>query len=149
MIRNLFSYQGYSEGWATYAEHYAYEISGLDENLAKVLQLNSSAILGIYAYIDMGIHYSGWDVKRVTDFLAEYGLGNEEVAQTIFEMMIEEPANYLSYFIGYLEILNLKETAQDAWGEAFTLKEFHEAVLTIGPAPFALLEEAILEWETN
>ena len=147
LIRNLFSYPGYSEGWATYVEHYAYGVGGLDENLAQVLKLNSSAMLGIYAYIDMGIHYSGWDVERVGEFLSAYGLGSKEAAQMIFEMMVEEPANYLSYFIGYLEILNLKETAQKAWGEEFTLKEFHEAVLTIGPAPFSLLEETLLEWE--
>lgn len=147
LIRNLFFYSGYSEGWATYVEHYAYGLGGLDENLAQVLYLNSSAMLGIYAYIDMGIHYLGWDVQQVEKFLSTYGLGSKEVAQMIFETMVEEPVNYLSYFIGYLEILNLKETAQEAWGEEFTLKKFHEAVLTIGPAPFSLLEEAIMEWE--
>ena len=147
LIRNVLSYQGYSEGWGTYAEHYAYGISGLDANLSEVLRLNSIAMLGIYAYIDMGIHYSGWDVDQVLDFLNSYGLGNESVAKKIFEIMVEEPANYLSYFIGYFEFLNLKEIAQEAWGEEFSLKEFHEAVLTIGPAPFYLLKEQILEWK--
>ena len=147
LVRNLLSYQGYSEGWGTYAEHYAYGISGVDENLSELLRLNSIVTLGLYAYIDMGIHYSGWNVKQVLDFLNSYGLGNESVAQQIFEIMVEEPANYLSYFIGYVEFLNLKEMAQEAWGEEFSLKEFHEAVLTIGPAPFYLLEEKILEWK--
>lgn len=147
LVRNLLSYQGYSEGWATYVEHYSYGLSGLDANLAEVLRLNSASILGIYAYIDMGIHYLGWGTEQVLDFLNSYGLGNEDVAQEIFEIMVEEPANYLSYFIGYLELLSLKETAQEIWGEDFTLKEFHEAILTIGPAPFYLLEEKILEWE--
>ena len=81
------------------------------------------------------------------DFLNSYGLGHESVAKKIFEIMVEEPANYLSYFIGYFEFLNLKEIAQEAWGEEFSLKEFHEAVLTIGPAPFYLLKEQILEWK--
>lgn len=147
LIRNLFSYSGYSEGWATYVEYYAYGIGGLDEDLAQVLMLNNSAILGIYAYVDMGIHYLGWDVNQVESYLTKYGFGGQEIAGQMFELMVEEPANYLSYFIGYLEFLNLRETAQETWGEDFTLKKFHEAVLSLGPAPFDLLEEAIKAYE--
>ncbi len=146
LIRNLFSSQGYSEGWATYVEYYAYGIGGLEEELASVLMLNNSAILGIYAYVDMGIHYLGWDVDDVKKYLNYYGL-NAEAAQPMFEIMVEEPANYLSYFIGYMEILNLQETAEEAWGADYSLKKFHEAVLSLGPAPFALLEEAIKAYE--
>lgn len=146
LVRNLFSNQGYSEGWATYVEYYAYGIGGLDEDLAKVLMLNNSAILGIYAYVDMGIHYLGWDVENVKEYLTYYGL-NGEAAQPMFEIMVEEPANYLSYFIGYMEILNLQDAAEEAWGENYSLKKFHEAVLSLGPAPFDLLEEAIKVYE--
>ena len=147
LIRNLFSNQGYSEGWATYVEHYAYGLGGLEEDLGDVLMLSNSAVLGIYAYIDMGIHYLGWDVAQVETFLASYGLGSLEIAQPMFELMVEEPANYLSYFIGYLEILNLQDTAKEAWGENYSLKRFHEAVISLGPAPFYLLEEAIKNYE--
>ena len=146
LVRNLFSNQGYSEGWATYVEYYAYGIGGLEEDLAKVLMLNNSAILGIYAYVDMGIHYLGWNVENVKEYLTYYGL-NGEAAQPMFEIMVEEPANYLSYFIGYMEILNLQDAAEEAWGENYSLKKFHEAVLSLGPAPFDLLEEAIKVYE--
>lgn len=146
LVRNLFSYQGYSEGWATYVEYYAYGIGGLNEDLADVLMLNNSAILGIYAYVDMGIHYLGWNVENVKEYLTYYGL-NAEAAQPIFEIMVEEPGNYLSYFIGYMEILNLQTVAEEAWGENYSLKKFHEAVLSLGPAPFDLLEEAIKAYE--
>lgn len=147
LIRNMFSYSGYSEGWATYVEYYAYGIGGLEEDLAQVLMLNNSAILGIYAYVDMGIHYLGWDAGQVEKYLANYGFGGQGIAEPMFELMVEEPANYLSYFIGYLEFLNLRETAEEAWGETFTLKKFHEAVLSIGPAPFDLLTEAVKCYE--
>lgn len=146
LIRNLFSSQGYSEGWATYVECYAYSLGGLNEDLAAILMLDNSIILGIHAYIDMGVHYQGWSVEDVKDYLAIFGL-NEGVAQEIFEIMVEEPANYLSYFIGYLEILNLRYVAEEAWGENYSLKKFHEAVLSLGPAPFDLLEEAIKVYE--
>ncbi len=142
LIRNLFSSQGYSEGWATYVEYYAYGIGGLEEDLANVLMLNNSAILGIYAYVDMGVHYLGWGVDEVKQYLTYYGLSSD-AAQPMFEIMVEEPANYLSYFIGYLEFLNLQDVAEEAWGEDYSLKKFHETVLSLGPAPFYLLEEAI------
>lgn len=147
LVRNLFSNSGYSEGWATYVEYYAYGLGGLNEDLAEVLRLNNSIVLGIHAYVDMGIHYLGWEVEDVDNFLLSYGLGGEGVGQTLFEIMVEEPGNYLSYFIGYLEILNLRDTAEEAWGENFSLKKFHEAVVSLGSAPFDVLEKAIRNYE--
>jgi len=146
LIRNMFNYSGYSEGWATYVEYYSYGIGGLNEDLAEILMLNNSAVMGIHAYVDMGIHYLGWGLDEVEQYLAPYGMG-EDIAKLMFEVMVEEPANYLSYFIGYIEILNLQDAAKEVWGEAFTLKKFHEAVLTLGPAPFDLLEKAIKSYE--
>ena len=146
LIRNMFNFSGYSEGWATYVEYYAYGIGGLSEDFAAVLELNNSATLGIHAYVDMGIHYLGWGLEDVAKYLSGFGF-TESDAKLIFEIMVTEPANYLSYFIGYMEMLNLKDAAEEAWGEAFTLKKFHEAVLTLGPAPFDLLEKAIKVYE--
>ncbi len=146
LIRNMFSYQGYSEGWATYVEYYSYGLGGLDEDLSACLVLNNAVIFALHAYADMGIHYLGWGLEEVDQFLTPYGLGGE-VAQWMFETMVNEPANYLSYFVGYMEMLNLRDAAEKAWGEEFTLKKFHEAVLTLGPAPFDLLEKAIEVYE--
>lgn len=147
LIRNLFSSQGYTEGWATYVEYYAYSLGGLDADLAECLMLNDAIILGIHACIDMGVHYWGWDADQIEEFLGYYGLGGLDIAQLLFETMVEEPANYLSYFIGYLEFLNLRDVAEEAWGESYSLKRFHDAVLSLGPAPFDLLEEAIKVYE--
>jgi uncharacterized protein (DUF885 family) len=58
----------------------------------------------------------------------------------------QQPANYLKYYLGYLELCALKEQARNCLGSAFDLKEFHEFVLTYGPAPFSLLESYLQEW---
>lgn len=139
LVRNLFSYPGYSEGWATYVEYYSYGISGLEENLAKVLSLNNAASLGLYAYIDLSVNYDGWDAEEVNAYLSMFGFTDETIADDIFRAMVEEPANYLSYFIGYLEFLELREEAEELRGDDFSLKEFHDTVLTLGPAPFDIL----------
>lgn len=141
LIRNLFSYSGYTEGWATYTEYYSYGISGLDKTLARTLSLNSAATLGLYAYIDLSVNYDGWDSDDVQMYLSNFGFSDKDIADEIFRTMVEEPANYLSYFIGYLEFLELREKAEKICGSAFTAKEFHEIIMTIGPAPFDILEK--------
>ena len=133
LIRNLFSSPGYTEGWATYVEYYAFGISGLEKNLAQTLSLNGSASLGLYAYVDMAVNYDGWDRTDVEEFFAGYGIEDKEATDFIYEAMVEDPANYLSYFIGYLEILELKDKAQKTLGDKFVLKDFHDFFLTIGP----------------
>lgn len=146
LIRKMLAFPGYSEGWATYAECYAYGIGGLEAELAEVLVLNSIATLGIHAYVDMAVHYLGWSCEDVEQYLAIYDIDGE-VAKKLFESVVAEPANYLSYFVGYLEITNLQNAAKESWGDNFNLKKFHQAVLSLGPAPFALLEKAIKVYE--
>lgn len=146
LIRNLFSFPGYTEGWATYVEYYAFGISGLEKNLAQTLSLNGSASLGLYAYVDMAVNYDGWDRTDVEKFFAGYGIEDKEATDFIYEAMVEDPANYLSYFIGYLEILELKDKAQETLGDKFVLKDFHDFFLTIGPAPFSIIEKEMDIW---
>lgn len=146
LVRNLLGYSGYTEGWATYVEYYSYGISNLEEELSQVVALNGSASLGLYAYIDMGIHYDGWSVEDVRSYLSTFGITSQDTAQLIFDTMVEEPANYLSYFIGYLEILELKDKAEAALQDQFNLKDFHDFFLKFGPAPFDLIEKYMNIW---
>ena len=146
LIRNLFSSPGYTEGWATYVEYYAFGISGLEKNLAQTLSLNGSASLGLYAYVDMAVNYDGWDRTDVEEFFAGYGIEDKEATDFIYEAMVEDPANYLSYFIGYLEILEFKDKAQKTLGDKFVLKDFHDFFLTIGPATFSIIEKEMNIW---
>lgn len=146
LARNLFSYSGYSEGWATYVEMYSYGISGLDEEVADILAWENGVNLGISAYIDMGIHYDGWDLDDVKDFLADFGIEDGETSKEIYELIVEEPSYYLTYFIGYLELLELRDKAENKLKEDFTLKDFHKFIIEIGPAPFYIIEDRMDDW---
>lgn len=146
LVRNLFSYPGYTEGWATYTEMYAYDISGLSEPMADLLSCDNAYSLAVSAYIDIGVNYEGWNVDDVEDYLADLGIGDAEVAQEIFEAVVEEPANYLRYFVGYIEIVNLRNHAKEELGDDFDLKEFHGFMIEVGPAPFYLIEERMYDW---
>lgn len=147
-VRSLFSYSGYAEGWATYVENYAYGLSGLDKELAKFLAWNNAATLGLYAYADMGIHYDGWGREELAEYLSDYGY-DEEVANEIFDIIVEEPAVYLRYFVGYLEIIGLRNSMSKKMGDDFTLKDFHQFLMEIGPAPFDIIEAHMDTWIEN
>ena len=140
-IRTLLGYPGYAEGWATYVEMHSYQYADLSENAARLLALDQSAILSLYATADMGIHSDGWSYSDTFAFFSKYGITDKAVVRSIFELIVEEPAHYLKYYIGYLEFLSLKDYAKETFGDNYSDKAFHQAVLEIGPAPFSILKK--------
>ena len=147
-IRNLMDFIGYDEGWATYVEMYSYQLTGIDDNLAKVFAANNILILCMYARADIGIHYEGWTKEEVVSYVLNY-ISSEETAELIYYTLLEEPAIYLPYAVGCLEILELRNQAETALREQFTLKDFHTFLLDIGPAPFGIIEEHLNQWIDN
>ncbi len=147
LIRNLLSYSGYTEGWATYVEYDTYKrVAAKDQPLAKLSMLESQFSLALCAYIDMGVNYEGWTKQDVQEYLEGIGIGDAETTEFVFYTVVQEPANYLSYFIGYLEFEKLRAQAQETLGEKFSVKEFHDFILTTGPAPFDIIEEEMKAW---
>lgn len=144
-IRNLLSFIGYDEGWATYVEFYSYQYSGIDEDLADILEINSELILLMYARTDIGIHYEGWNKSKAVSYINNF-VGDEASSNQIYDVLLEEPAIYLPYAIGYLEIKELRALAEDTLGNEFDIKAFHEFLLDIGPAQFGVIEERLLIW---
>lgn len=147
LVRNLFSTTGYSEGWATYVEHeYGYVFAGMDEDLASLYAGNEATSLALSAYLDMKIHYDGWDRDKVFSYLENYGVADKEASDEMFDYIVEEPANYMGYFIGYLEMLSLREEAEKKLKDDFDAKDYHDFILSIGPAPFYIIEDYMKEW---
>ncbi len=144
-IRNLLNFVGYDEGWATYVEMYSYHLAGIDENLADFLANNNMVILCMYARADIGIHYEGWTKNAVIDYIDQY-IADKDIASTIYDTLLEEPAIYLPYAIGCLEIMELREMAEEDLGNNFVTKNFHEFLLDIGPAQFDIIENHMESW---
>lgn len=139
-IRSLLYYGGYTEGWATYVEMYAYDFSGIDKASSEYLRIENALNLYLYARLDMGIHGEGWKLDEVKDFLNNFGIANDEACQSVYQYIIEEPANYLKYCIGYLEFRSLRDYAQQNMKEDYNAKNFHRFLLESGSAPFSLLQ---------
>lgn len=145
-VRNLFYFGGYIEGWATYVERYSYFYTTLDPDMAALLSANSGISLGLYAKLDVGIHYDGWTPEDASDFLANYGINNDNTVHSIYQAIVQNPGNYLKYYLGAAEIQKLKEQANAALSDEFVLKDFHEFLLSVGPAPFPVLESYLKDW---
>lgn len=140
-VRSILNYPGYVEGWATYVEMLSYQYANLPKDAATLMALNQSALLSLYASTDIGIHYEGWTLSDTIKFWKEYGITDENSITEVYRYILSEPANYLKYYVGYLEFLELKDFAKDTFQESYHDVDFHRAVLAIGPAPFHIVEK--------
>lgn len=145
-IRSLLDFGGYAEGWATYVEFYSYSLAGFSKNLAAFMEANMAANMALYCRLDVGINYEGWTLSDTADYLKDFGLTKSATVELLYTTMIEEPALYPQYGIGYLEFMELKKTAKEALLEDFNLKEFHTFLLDIGPAQFDIIADRMETW---
>lgn len=141
-VRSLLNYPGYTEGWATYTEMQSFYYAGLDPDLASLLQHNQAATLSLYATADIGIHYFGWEKEKIAAFWSEYGVDDTATVKRITDLILEEPGNYLKYYVGYLKFRQMREQFA-LENKSFSVSAFHEAILRTGPSPFSVLEETV------
>lgn len=144
-LRSLLFYSGYLEGWGLYSELYSYELAGMEDNIASFNRLNSCIAYDIYCLADIGINYEGWNLEDTAEFIVDLGYPKES-AKEVYEALIEDPCSYLTYYVGYLEIMEMKNTAKKELGDSFTEKSFHKFILDIGPAPFEIINDRFGEW---
>ena len=141
LARNILNFGGYVEGWATYVEMYSYSLIEMDPNLATLLKLNQSMILCLYSNIDIGVHYNGWSREETARYLADFGFTDSQVADSIFDAIVEDPTNYLRYYMGYLKFFDMKTKTEAALGDKFSLKDYHKFLLDLGPAQFPIVDK--------
>ncbi len=153
-IRSLLSYSGYAEGWAMYVELMAYDYAKAimkdtnpdAEGLYESYKLDRQIQLCLYSLLDIAIHYEGANYKQVHKILSTIGISNVDTTRAIYEYIVEEPGTYLKYYLGYLEVLELKKEAQRLWGNDYSEYRFHKFYLENGPADFTNLK---LQLEKN
>ncbi len=170
-VRELLWYGGYLEGWALYVEFISYDYatqlyqetasasqtadsfttdSSTSETMSAAIQLikhDRSLQLSLYSLLDIMIHYENASQEQVANLLHNFGISSQTAVSAIYEYIVEEPTNYLKYYLGYLEILELKKEARELWGNNYSDYEFHTFLLDCGPADFTFLEERLAEWE--
>ncbi len=155
--RQLLWYGGYQEGWALYVEFLSYDYAAqlLAEDgqsggavLALLECRNRSLQLCLYSLADIMIHDEGASYSRIAKLLEGFGVSDPEAARSLYNYIVQNPCNYPKYYLGYLEILSLREYARELWGEKYTDYRFHTFYLECGPSDFLSLRER-LEAETE
>ena len=114
--------------------------------MADLLATNSFFLLGLYARSDVGIHYEGWTPSEMNQFWNGYSVTDSAALAEIYQIIQQDPANYLKYYLGAVEILELKKEAENDLGAQFALKDFHSYLLRTGPAPFSILQAYLPAW---
>ncbi len=143
-IRTLLSFNGYSEGWATYVETMSYEYYEDYSNDAfiDIERINTELNLLVSARVEIGVNYEGWDLEETSEYLTNAGFDGS-IAGDIMEYVIAEPGNYQMYCFGWLEFKALREKAEEELGKKFDEVEFHKVLLDAGPSQFYLIEELV------
>lgn len=147
-LLRLLACGGYTEGWGTYAEIYSYRFdNGLSPELSELLAHNQAATLGLYALLDININYEGWSQERTAKFLEElYGITDGQVVEEIYYAVADNPANYLQYYTGYMEMVKMRETAIETLGERYDPIQFHKFILDMDGASFRVMEPYFKTW---
>lgn len=146
LIRDLMSYNGYSEGYANYVEQYSAKYAQ-DAEAAKALAIYNQIGYAEMLLLDIEIHYDGISKKEAYKQIRElYGDIDEEIIKEIFEQLLHSPALFAKYYGAGFRFADLREAMKKEMGSSYSDKEFHEALLNVGPAPYEIVEEYVTKW---
>ncbi|SHH27634.1 DUF885 domain-containing protein [Ferrimonas marina] len=139
-------YTAFAEGWALYAEHLGIEMGLFSDPYQYFGKLSDEMLRAMRLVVDTGLHAKGWS----REMAIQYMLDNSPMAHSDVVAEVERymaiPGQALSYKIGQLTILSLREEAEQALGEDFDIKAFHNQVLNSGSLPMAVLQNKIHLW---
>lgn len=148
-LRSLFSYPGFQEGYALYVEFLSYEYAAElyeamgQPDMATYVRYEKESKnleLCLLSLIELMIHGDGDDLSSVNNLLCAFQITDEDFLHTLYNYIASQPCCYTKYYLGYLEILSLKEKAKETWKNSYSDLAFHEFLLENGPADFNSLE---------
>ena len=148
LLRRLSPFNAFSEGWALYSERIAKTDMGLydDDPLGDLGRLQAEMFRAVRLVVDTGMHAKKWSREDAIEYMiSKTGMTTEEVTREI-ERYVVWPGQATAYKTGQLALLEMRQDAEEALGERFDLREFHEAVLMNGAMPLDILKDNLAEW---
>ncbi|MFT3823341.1 MAG: DUF885 domain-containing protein [Chitinophagaceae bacterium] len=139
----------YGEGWALYAESLGTELGMYTDPYQYLGKLNSEIERAVRLVVDAGIHFKGWSREKAIAYVLENQPVSAEQAEQRIERYMVLAGQAVSYKVGELKILELRERAKKKLGNKFDIKEFHDEVLEDGCLPLIILEAKIDNWIEN
>ncbi|WP_407353182.1 DUF885 domain-containing protein [Luteimonas sp. R10] len=133
----------YGEGWALYTEKLGQEMGIYETPYEEFGRLTYEMWRAARLVIDTGVHHKGWSREQALAYLRDNTALSEHEVTTEVDRYISWPAQALSYKLGEIAIVRLREEAERALGPKFDIKAFHDAVLAQGAVPIPVLESQI------
>lgn len=136
----------YGEGWALYAESMGKELGLMTDPYQYFGMLSSEMHRAIRLVVDTGLHTKGWTREQAIQYSLDHEAEPKASVISEIERYMAVPGQALSYKIGQLKILSLRDMARAGLGDNFDIKEFHHEVLRHGCIPLDILEKQINQW---
>lgn len=139
-------YTAFEEGWALYAEYLGIEMGLFNDPYQYFGKLSDEMLRAMRLVVDTGLHAKGWSREQAIQYMKDNSPMAESDIVAEVERYMAIPGQALSYKVGQLKILALRDRAQKALGDKFDLKAFHDQILTSGSLPMAVMEQKIERW---
>jgi uncharacterized protein (DUF885 family) len=145
-FRKYTYYTAYTEGWGLYAERLGKEIGFYQDPYNDYGRLEVDIWRAIRLVVDTGVHSKRWTRDQMVDYFHQHSAIPDADVQAEVDRYIAWPAQALGYKVGQLKLLELKAKAQQALGDRFDIRAFHDQVLDSGALPLDYLEQRIDTW---
>lgn len=139
-------YTAFEEGWALYAEYLGIEMGLFSDPYQYFGKLSDEMLRAMRLVVDTGLHAKGWSREQAIQYMKDNSPMAESDIVAEVERYMAIPGQALSYKVGQLKILSLREKAETALGDKFDLKGFHDQIITTGSLPMAVMERKIDNW---
>jgi uncharacterized protein (DUF885 family) len=139
----------YAEGWGLYTERLADEMGLYAGPLERIGMLSLDSMRAGRLVIDTGIHAMGWTRQQAIDYFRENSPMTLTTIENEVDRYISLPGQATSYMIGRLEIQRMRRHAEEALGDRFDIKGFHDTVLSSGLVPLGTLDRMVGDWAAS
>jgi len=145
-FRKEAGFTAFAEGWALYAERLAWEMGYQEDPYDNLGRLQAELFRAVRLVVDTGIHARHWTREEAIDYMLENtGIAESDVVSEI-ERYIVMPGQATAYKVGMLELLRLRDEAQQALGDDFDLREFHDVILGNGALPLIAVRQQVMKY---
>jgi prolyl oligopeptidase len=145
-FRKYSGFTAFTEGWGLYSESLGYEMGFYKDPYSKFGALTYDMWRAVRLVVDTGMHFKGWTRQQAIDFFKDNAAKTEADIINEIDRYISWPGQALAYKIGQLKMLELRRKAEQALGNDFDIKAFHDALLGGGALPMEILETRMNRW---
>ncbi|MDE0754586.1 MAG: DUF885 domain-containing protein [Woeseiaceae bacterium] len=148
-FRKYSGFTAFSEGWGLYSESLGFEMGFYQDPYSHFGALTYDMWRAVRLVVDTGMHYKGWTRQQAIDFFKDNAAKTETDIVNEIDRYISWPGQALAYKIGQLQMLELRKKAEQALGDDFDVKAFHDELLGAGAIPMEILETRMNRWLTE